>query len=141
MQGIADLDAVELEILNGLAPGEAMAAMQQMVAQATETGLAANREPNPAFREGPPPRLTTAAALAEAETATGDRPAVAARPTTPPDDFLARHVGAASGIRPGKNPGRQRNRLEANGDGGVRLRRGPKEIFSDPQPADAGERT
>ena len=63
MQGIADLDAVELEILNGLAPGEAMAAMQQMVAEATETSLAANREPNPAFREGPPPRLTTAAAL------------------------------------------------------------------------------
>ncbi len=89
MQGIADLDAVELEILNGLAPGEAMAAMQQMVAQATETGLAANREPNPAFREGPPPRLTTAAALvAESETATGNRPAVVARPTTPPDDFL-----------------------------------------------------
>jgi DNA helicase II / ATP-dependent DNA helicase PcrA len=88
MQGIADLDAVELDILNGLAPGEAMAAMQDMVAPATASGLAANREPNPTFREGPPPRLTTAAALAERETASGDRPAIAARPATPPDDFL-----------------------------------------------------
>ena len=88
MQGIADLDAVELEILNGLAPGEAMAAMQQMVAEATASGLAANRGPNPAFREGPPPRLTTAAALAEVDIAGGERPAVVVRPAAPPDDFL-----------------------------------------------------
>ena len=88
MQGIADLDSVELEILNGLAPGEAMAAMQQMMAEAAASGLAANREPNPAFREGPPPRLTTAAALAETETASGDRPATVVRPPTNPDLFL-----------------------------------------------------
>jgi DNA helicase-2/ATP-dependent DNA helicase PcrA len=88
MQGVADMDAVELEILNGLSPNEARAAMQQMVAEAEMSGLAANREPNPSFREGPPPRLTTAAALAEAEFAGEERPVVAVRPATPPDDFL-----------------------------------------------------
>jgi DNA helicase-2/ATP-dependent DNA helicase PcrA len=83
------LDSVELDILNGLAPGEAMAAMQQMMAQAARGDRMTNREPNAPFRGAPPPRLTTAAALAEPATGRGDLPAAAPRPATPPDDFHA----------------------------------------------------
>jgi hypothetical protein len=89
MRESGESDEAEAEMLAGLSPTEARAALARMIEQAVETELAVNGGPKSAYSQAEQVRskLTTAAALIESQGKPGESPAPL-RPSADPDQFL-----------------------------------------------------